>query len=131
MHPGIEDDIDGLENRKGILLEGQVVANGFTACKGIARERSSRQPLHRICHTEPSQVRHRLGTEIILRDINRRDPVVQRQQVRGLVSVLRPFDRSVAIGVERRSETDEVVLEVPGSGGPEDVLEIRTVRLHT
>ena len=76
VHPGIEDDIDGLENRRGILLEAQVIVNGFTACKGVTREPSSRWPLHRICHTEPRQVRHRLGTEIILRDINRRDPVV-------------------------------------------------------
>ena len=87
-------------------------------------------PLHRIGNTKPCQVRHRLSTEIVLRDIHRGISAVQGQQVWSLVRVLWPFDRSVAVWVQRRGEPDEVVLQIASPGGAEDVLEVRTVRLH-
>ena len=50
--------------------------------------------------------------------------IVQHQQARCGICVFRPLEGSVTVRVKRRGEPDEIVLQVPVSWGPEDVLKV-------
>ena len=85
--------------------------------------------LPREFQTQLRQGLHRLQAEMVYRELQLWFGIVQHQQARCGICVPRPLERSVTVRVKRCGEPDEVVLQVPASGGPEDVLKVRAVRL--